>query len=296
MPLVELWRVPVRGHVSHTVRCDAGTGSVWVGDGTVAFASLALHRLDLATGVVTADVRTRHQQARTTALAGGSLWVATDRRLLRVDPLTLEVQGTWEERLVRYTDRLLPLDDARFVMANRVAPAMGVLDLATGRTRRVTVGANPVVAALPDGVAVARRTGEGGWRRLDVGTLRLVDERPGPRVVAMAWLDGLWAVPAGSRDGHDGTARVVRLDGDAGHRLTGRASALVADPGRGLLWAVLEDGLQAVDVRSGTVGHVHRLPSGSRVKHVAPDAGVVATTLWGEPDDDELVLYRLPVG
>lgn len=294
-PLVELWRAPLRGAVAHTVRCDAATASVWVGDGgNVAFASLRLHRLELATGAATADVRTRHQPARTTALAAGSLWVATDRRLLRLAPVTLEVQGTWDERLVRYTDRLLPLDDGRFVMANAVAPAIGVLDPATGRTRRVTVGPNPVLAAVPGGVAVARSTGDGGWRRLDAGTLRLVDERPGPRVVATAWLAGLWAVPAGSGDGREGTAHVVRLDGDEEQRLAGRAHALVPDPARGVLWAVLQDGLQTVDLRAGTVGPVHGLPSGSRVKHVAPDAGVVAVTLSGRPDD-ELVLYRVPV-
>lgn len=110
--LPERWRAEIPGVVAHEVMVCSATNSVYVSDGWhVPSPSSSVYRLDLRTGERLAARRTRHQGVGAFAMACGSVWVATDTRLFELDPHTLDVRREWNERLVRYAQQLLPIED-----------------------------------------------------------------------------------------------------------------------------------------------------------------------------------------
>jgi DNA-binding beta-propeller fold protein YncE len=287
-PLREIWRTELRGRDAYPVHYDQSSGSVWAGDGAISFASLSVHRFDAATGRKTASVRTRHQPARAMVVHEGSLWVSTDRRLFRLDPIDLSVQEQWDERLVGFADTLVPMADGRLAMANSVTASVGVFDPRTGRTRRVTVGGQPVVARAGDDIVVAKASA-GGVQLLDPASCKLRDAQDSGPVTAMVSCGPLWVVPAGSR------SMVALDDPQRPASLEGRVSGLSADLARGRVWALLEGGrIQGVDLATRSSGEVYRVAAGDHVTRVAPELGLVLARRPQQASDDDLIAYGIP--
>jgi hypothetical protein len=309
--LEELWRASVPGASAHQVLPDAIDRAVVVADGSgVAYAARRLRRLSLDTGRELASVRTRHQSVGALALVAGRLWVATDRRLFALDRRSLDVLAQWDKGLVQYTHTIVPLGD-RLVLANWLTPTVGLFDPATGATRRLRVGVQPVVlagsgrvrliAGFDGGVATLRPDG------------RLTDRRPTPPVRAATSLAGgtAWAVLAGPPKGGEGeppvwhrpgTPTVVSLDGEQYTvQLPAPCEALYPDAVPARLWCALgarsgrADQLALLDTGQHRVVASYALPAGCHLRQISAGTGLAFAVL-PDPSQDraELIAYRLP--
>jgi hypothetical protein len=282
-PIEELWRATVPGITGHNILVDPDSRSVYVSDGWgVPFPSLKLHRLSLSGGDEQVSTGTRSQGVGALATADKRLWASTDRRLFALDPYSLDVLDQWDKRLIPYTQSIVPTA-GRLVMANWHASTVGLFDPQDGSTRRIKVGAQPVI--VPDGDQVRLIAGfDGGMATLGPEG-ELIDKSPTPPLTSAVAMPGgtVWAVLAGQAEGgqgeppvweRSGTNQVVRLGPD--QLVLGMAAkclGLVADRARSLLWCIEPAGLELVDAARGQVVGRYGTPGG-RVQQVSPEAGM----------------------
>jgi hypothetical protein len=245
------WSTTIPGEHAHVIAVDAGSRSVFVGDGSnVPRASLRLHRMDGTSGWEVASTRTRHQSVTALLPATGHLLTATDSRLLELDPGDLSLAHSWEKRLVRSSSQLVE-QAAHIVEANWLTPHIGILDRSSGDVRRVHVGAQPIVFAH-DGSVHAIAGLDGGLATVDVERARLSAFVATPPVSSVAVGRDIWAVVGGRiespRTGgtprtsrlpqyRRGTDEIVRLTGSRHSiRVGAPCRRLWCDDARGLLW------------------------------------------------------------
>lgn len=133
----QLWAARAPGRSAHRVFIRGHAGSVYVSDGWgVNYASIRFRRLDAMTGEEAASFRSG-TAVRTFAYRDTTddLLIATDTKLFELDSLTLSERRRWNTRIPRYPDSLAVRGD-HVVVANWLAPQVGLVDLATGRVRR----------------------------------------------------------------------------------------------------------------------------------------------------------------
>jgi len=108
-----VWSAAIPGDAEVAVLgVDPDATSVYVADGWgVAYAALRLRRLSLDTGEELATVRLGNS-ARCITFHDGELLAATDTKVFRLVPKTLEIVGRWDKRVPRYTDTIVA-DDGR---------------------------------------------------------------------------------------------------------------------------------------------------------------------------------------
>jgi hypothetical protein len=165
------WQAEVKGEAAvRVLRID--DESVYVSDGWgVAFAALRLRRLSLANGDELATARLGNQ-ARCVAWAGAELLAATDTKIFRLDPLTLdETAPRWDRRVPRFTDMLCELD-GRLVLTNWTRDSCAVIDPAGWRVRRARPGPYPALVETRTALFVFSR-GTGRLSRLDANDDRV---------------------------------------------------------------------------------------------------------------------------
>ncbi|MBB2924056.1 hypothetical protein [Cellulomonas cellasea] len=331
--LSELWRAQVPGQTALTLAVDAPSGSVFVSDGWgVTYASLGVHRLDLRTGARLASARTAQRAVGALRVAHGALWVATDRRLVRLTLAGLEETARWDG-LVGHPQQLV-VHGAQAVLAGGLAPTISVLDTATGSVRRRRAGAQPVLGGAPDGVRVVSAVHGSRWR-VDAVEGRLVTEPGGPPLTALCSADALagsvhvpagsahaspgptstaagatgavlWGVAAGrERTDRQGGEPLVRRDPgrelvawhDERHRIAlGAAGAALFAGTAGGLWVLTGvDGqtLQHVDTSAGSVGARYRAPGDAALRHVDATAGVALAVGPGPAGTSDAWLHAL---
>ena len=303
--LAQLWRSTVPGVMGNAIECDPASHSIFVADGWgIAYAALRLHRLDIRTGEHLADFRTRHQAVSGMILGGSYLYVATDARLFELRPADLSVVRQWERGLVRNTMHML-LAGSSVVMANWRSPTIGLLDLDSGRTRRVRVGLQPHLVRFGNVIRVIAGFDGGMWI-LDTERARMTDPSPTPPVTAIAAGAHLWGVVAGRAEGGQGqppvwvkrgSNRLTRLTGDPwAAQLAGECSALISDDAQGVLWCVIKNGAELVELSqtSGKVVASFGAGAGARFAHVDAAARVALTMTHNTSTAATLVCYALP--
>ncbi|MBO9880371.1 hypothetical protein [Xanthomonas sp. D-109] len=105
-----LWQTTVPGVAAHRLWLDERTGQVLVADGWgVSFGALRVRALSLATGDEVASVALGNQARAFASDGEGSVLVATETKLFRLEAGTLRVAEKSTSRIPRYIDRLLPL-------------------------------------------------------------------------------------------------------------------------------------------------------------------------------------------
>lgn len=279
--LPELWRATVPGVDGHVVAVCSETESVYVSDGwQVPYPSSSLFRLHVRTGEQLAARRTRHQGVGAVTVASGSVWAATDSRLFELDRLSLEVHREWDSRLVRYTKQLVP-SAGRIVMANWLAPTVGIFDPESGSTRRVRTSGQPVVFREGDAVMVGSGL-EGGLATLDVHRAKLSARTDAPAMTAIASTEaGAWAVLGGRKVGGQGdppawsrrpSERLQRLSDGTICRLSSSCGLIAGASNSWELWCATgdRDRLELVNAHTGTPVAGFRVPG--PVVHVDPRA------------------------
>lgn len=286
-----IWTATVPGHTGHAMAVDASTRSIYVGDGWgVAYRALAVRRLDLDSGDELASAPTRSRASQALLPLGATLWVSTDRRLLALDPSTLQASDAIDYSGVSHAQRL-GADDERLVAASWLGKHVAVIDRATGEVVKRRVAGQPSVASTSAGVRVYSAF-EGGYRTfaLDHSVQRHAD---GPAVTAVSSDRSIWGVLAsGQMDDqglyHHPSASIARLDQpgplwDAARPI----SRIVVDDDRSALWLIDQDDcLVRMDQVSG---RVDELPLPGRVRLVDAAAGVIVT---GEPLDGSSLQLR----
>jgi hypothetical protein len=286
--LQELWRTTIPGDVDNRYLCDLPSKSLFATDGWgIAYAALRVHRLDLRSGVHLADLRTRHQSVGAMAMHQGDLLVATDSRLFQIRVSDFSVVRQWDKGLVRYAMQLIPAGN-QLVAANWLAPSVGIFHLDTGRTRRLTVGGQPLLFRFGDEVKVIAGFDGGMWT-LDLDRGQLTRSQKTAPLTNVAVGEHIWATLAGRRQGGQGeppvwtkrgTAVITRLTGD---RWTAAAGGpvkdLVCDDRRAVLWCltgVRPYNLEAISQRTGRVLASFTPTPGKGIGfcHVDPAAGI----------------------
>jgi len=282
----EKWSVAVPGDRVNQILSDPASQSVYAGDGWgVSHAALRLHRLDLATGRPLADIRTRHQGVSALALHGDHLYAATDSRLFQLTREDLSVVAQWDKGLIRYCMTLIPQGGA-FVMANWRTASVGIFDPATGRTRRLNVGLQPVI--VRHGSELKAIAGfDGGISTLGIDPPKVTSTSPTPPVANAAGGDQVWATLAGPPEGGQGeppvwtrrpTSTIVRLTSDPMTVVLPEAvGKLVSDDARGLIWCISEEAIAIVEQRTGRVAGSVSLPKGKKVAHLDPEGNLAFT-------------------
>ncbi len=311
MHLEERWRTTIRGHMVRSILSDGPSDSLMVGDGWgISFSSLRLHRMDLGSGALLAEVRTRHQPVSALLRLGDHVYAGTDTRLFEMDPVDLSVVRQWDRGLVRFSKALAAAGD-KIVAANWLAPTVGVFDRHTGRTRRLRVGRQPLIVEHEGEVKIVAGFDGGMWT-LDVDRCRLTDMVPLPPVSRACSGRDIWAVLAGPvRGAAEGspsrgdTNALVRIAGDRWQvELDEICIAIACDEAANVVWCVLGTGdrLQAISQRSGRVVHEIRVEPWARFAHVDPVTRVAMTTEDRHPDDArpgdaaaDLICYDLPL-
>ncbi|WP_221236221.1 hypothetical protein [Xanthomonas sp. 3307] len=140
---------------AHRLWVDDQAGHVLVADGWgVSFGALRVRALAMATGAEVASVALGNQ-ARAFARDGeGSVLVATDTKLFRLDAGTLRVVEKWTSRIPRYTDRLLPLG-GHVHAANARSAQLSAIALPDGSVRRRALADELQLHATPDAKLLA---------------------------------------------------------------------------------------------------------------------------------------------
>lgn len=300
LALRERWSVAVPGHSGLVTACLGSEPALYVSFGWgLSYAALGVRRLALSSGAKTAELRTRSQQASGFASAGNVVYVATDRRVFEVDATTLDVHRQWERRIRRYSMQLVP-DGERLIMANWLAPSLGILSLVKGTTRRVEVG--PQIQLLSTNRGVLVGSGQyGGFATLDAPTGRLSPCYASPRYTAATADESgreLWLARAGKliNKGGDPPALVLEATDHLVRMVDGREAGgavldapcirVWRDESRRLLWcattrpigAQLRTGLEAVDLHSGEHRGAFLPEPQEHVLVVCPEHGVVVST------------------
>lgn len=220
------------------------------------------------------------------AMHQGDLLVATDSRLFQIRVSDFGVVRQWDKGLVRYAMQLIPAGD-RLVAANWLAPSVGILNLDTGRTRRLTVGRQPLLFRVGDEVKVIAGF-DGGMSTLDLDRAQLTRSQKTVPLASVAVGEHVWATLAGRREGGQGqppvwtkrgTAVITRLTGDRWTASTGRpVTGLVCDDRRGVLWCITgvrPYTLEAISQRTGRVLASFTPPAGGiGFCHVDSAAGI----------------------
>jgi hypothetical protein len=181
LALRERWSRSIPGHAGHAVACGDDAAYVSFGWG-VAYPSLGVRRLSLADGSTTAELRTRSQQASGFVSSHDVEYIATDHRVLEVTSLDLQVRRQWDQRIRSFSSRLL-LSADRVIMANWLAPSVGVLSLETGKSRAIGVGHQIQLLRADYGI-LAGSGQKGGFAVLDPSTGRTVPHFASPRYVS----------------------------------------------------------------------------------------------------------------
>jgi hypothetical protein len=223
------------------------------------------------------------------------LYAATDSRLFELRPADLTVIRQWERRLLKYAMQMVP-DGSRLAMANWLNPSIGIFDRNTERTRRLTVGRQPLLTYY-GGVIKVLAGFDGGMWTLDTQRARLTQAKSTPAVTAVAAGAHLWAVLAGPAERlalrvadssvKRGSDRIIRLTGEPWMTtLGGSCSRLVCDDMHDMLWCIIDrgsraGGLQAVSQATGHVVRSYIAGPGRTFAHVDAGAGVAFTM---EPD------------
>ena len=210
--LRERWSRSIPGHSGHVVSC--GDGAVYVSFGWgITYPSLGVRRLSLADGSTTAELRTRNQQASGFASAPHVQYIATDHRVLEVTNPELQVRRQWERRIRSFSSQLVN-SSGLLIMANWLAPSVGVLSLGTGTSRSIRVGHQIQLLKADYGI-LAGSGQKGGFAVLDPSTARMVPHFASPRYVAAA-IDAagqeLWLATSSHLTSKGGQPPVLVLD------------------------------------------------------------------------------------
>lgn len=140
---------------AHRLWVDDQAGHVLVADGWgVSFGALRVRALAMATGAELASVVLGNQARAFSRDGEGSLLVATDTKLFRLEAGTLRVVEKWTSRIPRYIDRLLPLG-GHVHAANARSAQLSALALADGSVRRRALADALQLHATPDGKLLA---------------------------------------------------------------------------------------------------------------------------------------------
>lgn len=242
--LTEKWRATVPGHTYHRVLCDPASSSVFVSDGWgVPSAALRVHRFDIATGEHTAAARTRHQGVAGMTMLQDALLIATDSWFMALDRTTLAILRSWDKRVVASAHQLVAVGDL-VVASNWLRPTIGVFDSNTGTTRRLKVGAQPLIFRFADRVH-ALCGYHGGVSVVDLERCRLVDTCSTPPISSVTAGRDVWGVCAGQPTGEQGqppvwirpgTSRIIRLfSSEREYDVGGRCEQIAADDSRAVV-------------------------------------------------------------
>lgn len=266
------------------MQVDSSTGSVYLADGwSVAPRSRSLRRLDAENGTELALVRTRSRPVTAMVLFGDELIIGTPGRLLRLDPLTLEVLAT-----VEFSADVVPSSLGRegdlVAVAVPYGPSLLVVDLQTGAVQRRRGRSGQTVRQFGAEARIYNAQ-EATWRKMNVagGTL---DSRPSPAAVVDVAVDRtIWGIPTGTSLGEgrpswgfSPAAGVVRLEpAGAEWPLPERVTGLAVMDAAGELW--VESGFTGqrvlrIDQQTGVTLSDLQLSSG-KVAALAPQLDAI---------------------
>jgi hypothetical protein len=114
-----------------------------------------LRRLSVESGEELATARLGNQ-ARALATLGSSLIAATDSKLFRLDPQSLDLEARWKTQVPRFTDTIIAVGEI-LALANWRAPAIALVNLEPWSVRRRKIGRFPVLIRDRDCLLAASR-------------------------------------------------------------------------------------------------------------------------------------------
>src|SRR5262245_41737472 len=153
MTWVRRWTLNAPGSSHTKVGVDDRSSSLLIADGWgVAFAALAVRRVDADSGRVLANVRTRTPiRAFGRATTDDALFFVGNTKLFEHDAATLERRSVCDHRVPRYCYAIVDVGGGAVALA---APkALIEYDRETSRTRRA-YGATPAVLGCIDRMAI----------------------------------------------------------------------------------------------------------------------------------------------
>ncbi len=162
------WQADLVGYAVHNPVIDPVGGSVYVTDGwgPASYLALKFRRLDLASGREVATVRLGNLVNCVSFGAGAAdLIAATDKKLYRLDRMTLGKLGQWDRKVPRYSKTMVARGD-RVALASVIRPTIGFVDLPTGEVSLRRGGS--MTRLLDDSSRPLAISGGGGVSRLDL--------------------------------------------------------------------------------------------------------------------------------
>jgi hypothetical protein len=311
------WSVKIPGRAAvRILGTDPECTSVYVADGWgVAYAALRLRRLDLATGEQLAAARLGNA-ARCITFYEDEVLAATDTKVFRLEPKSLETLGRWDSRVPRYADALIAWE-GKLLMANWSAATVSLVELDSWTVRRLVIGDYPQLVPTDGPELLAYSRGEGNVFRID-----LADERPRAQPIISPgaghaaaydehnkWLWILGGVPTHETitgaitpimdtfEDFPPATSVVAYDMDSSDRvressLRSPATMLAVSSSRRELWA-LGERLEIYDLASFEHLTTADLPQVESLPVLFPEAGVAFGTAPGTDEESELICVQI---
>lgn len=285
------WTAQIDGTAAHGITIFSATGSVYRGDGwgTGSYSSMRFRRHDLASGHEAASFRSFNGLRCCTVLDAGDLLAASDRKLFRLDPLTLEERERWDRRIPRFPDTMAVVGRS-VLLANWLDKRVGIVDLDSGRVRRRDGPPMPKILARDRRPLLVGGAPDGGtWTAaLTDGTVKRLHATPPARDAALDPSGNILHLLVGIRAQVKPLAtspgppsrelRLIRLDGElatTSHRLptgalrvTVGSKSILLGSGSFVMRAAREDRLTWTR---------WSFPSDHEVVAMDPDEGLVIT-------------------